>query len=287
MNSPVYKQYDQERLDAQYNLRARHTDFQQHFDRYDRESARVRKQLPSRLDIAYGDTPLQTLDIFPATAPGSPVLVFIHGGYWQFLDKGAFSFPAPVFVGAGAAYVSLNYDLAPTVTIDEIVQQCRRALVWCLANAESFNGDPANIHVSGHSAGGHLTAMMMTTDWPAHGGLPADLVKGCCAISGLFDLEPLRLSYLNEALGLEQGSARRNSPLYNITRHGSPLIAAVGGEETEEFLRHTGMLTTAWRARGFPCQELTLAGLNHFTVVDELGRAGSPLARAVLAQMGL
>lgn len=287
MVSPVYKQYNQEQLDAQYNLRARHPDFQDFFDWYERESQRVRGGLECRLDIAYGDSAGQRLDVFPARAAGAPLLVFIHGGYWQGLDKGQFSYPAEPLVAAGAGYVSVNYDLAPTVKLDNIVAQCRRALDWCHANAASLNADPQRLYLAGHSAGGHLTLTTVLGDWAPAEGEPRQRIQGACAISGVFDLEPIRLCYLNEVLVLDAEAARRNSPLYQLGRQGPPLIAAVGHGETDEFRRQNGMLATAWRARGLACEELTLPERHHFNIVQDLLRADSPLMRALLTQMGL
>ena len=287
MASLVYKQYDQQQLDAEYKLRTRHPDFQDYFDWYERESARVRGVLESRPDTPYGDHPLQAVDVFPARKPGSPVHVFIHGGYWQGLDKRFFDYPAEPFVSAGAAFVSVNYELAPAVDIDQIVSQCRAALDWCRTNAASFNGDPDRIYLSGHSAGGHLTLMLVLSDWMGSQGPVTHVVKGACAISGVFDLEPIRLCYLNEVLKLNPDSARRNSPLYHLGRQGPPLIAAVGGGETNEFRRQNGMLATAWRARGLACEELTLPRLHHFSIMQELVRPDSSLTRAMLNQMGL
>lgn len=287
MEQPVYKHYDQPMLDSQYNLRVRHPDFQDHFDWFDRESAGAREEMECRLDVAYGDTAQQTLDVFPAAAPGSPMQVFIHGGYWQAMDKASFSFPARAFVPAGAAFVSINYELAPNAGMDEIVGQCRRAMAWCHANAASFNGDAERMHISGHSAGGHLIAMMAGADWAAVEGMPEAPFKGGCAISGLFDLEPVRLCYLNEVLGMDESTARRNSPLLNIPRKGIPFIAAVGGAETDEFRRQNGMLATAWRARGFPCEEMRIPHLNHFTIMRELNTPDSRLSQAIRGQMGL
>lgn len=286
MAAPVYKQYDQAALDAQYNLRARHPDFQDFFDAYERESGRVSAALECRLDVPYGDSALQTLDVFPAPRPGAPVQVFIHGGYWQGLDKRFFRYPAEPVVQAGAAFVTVNYDLAPAVGLDEIVAQCRRALAWCRDHAASFNGDPERLYLSGHSAGGHLTLMLVLPEPDGAAG-DAAAVQGACAISGVFDLEPIRLCYLNEVLGLDAEAARRNSPLFHLGRSGPPLIAAVGAGESDEFRRQNGMLATAWRARGLACEELTLPKLHHFDIVLELAHADRPLTRALLAQMGL
>lgn len=287
MSGMVYKHFNQEELDGQYNLRARHPDFQSHFDWFEQESAAIRERMECRVDVAYGDSPLQNLDVFPAKKPGAPVQVFIHGGYWQAMDKSFFSFPAAPVVESGGAFVSINYELAPQATMDQIVAQTRRAMAWCYRNAESFNGNPGQLFGSGHSAGGHLIAMMMNTDWSGEEGLPAHLLQGACSISGLFDLEPVRLCYLNEVLGMDSDAARRNSPLFNIPKHGIPLIAAVGQGETDEFRRQNGMLATAWRARGFMCEEMTLPRLNHFEIMRELALPESRLTAAMLRQMSL
>ncbi|MDH4249363.1 MAG: alpha/beta hydrolase, partial [Deltaproteobacteria bacterium] len=161
----LYLNYDRAALDAQYFLRGRHKDFQQHLDRYESESARTVAALGCRRNVPYGPSPEETLDVFPARTPGSPVQVFIHGGYWQAQDKRSYSFVAGPLVAAGAAAVVINYALAPTVGLDEIVRQVRAAVAWTVLHAREFNGDPERIHVSGHSAGGHLTAMMLITDW--------------------------------------------------------------------------------------------------------------------------
>jgi arylformamidase len=287
MSAPVYKQYDRQQLDAQYNLRARHPDFQHYFDWWERESGRVRKALQCRTDLAYGPSPGQKLDAFPARKPGSPLQAFFHGGYWQGLDKGLFSYPAEPLLAAGAAYVSVNYDLAPAVSLDQIVAQCRAAVEWCHDNAAGLNADPERLFVSGHSAGGHLTLMLVLGEWAPPEGEPRQRIKGACAISGVFDLEPIRLCYLNDVLKLDADSARRNSPLYHLGRRGPPLLAAVGRGETEEFRRQNGMLATAWRARGLHCEELTVPERHHFDIVQDLLGPEAPLTRAMLSQMSL
>lgn len=282
----VFRGYDQDALDAQYNLRARHPDFQAHFDDWAARSARARQALPCRLDVPYGEAPGETLDVFPAARADAPVQVFIHGGYWQLLDKSDFSFLAEPWVRAGAAAVLVNYDLAPRVSMDEIVRQARAAVAWSCRHARGFGGDPERVYVSGHSAGGHLTAMALLHDWAAE-GLPGDAVKGGVAISGLYELEPVRLTYLNEALQLDEGAARRNSPLHALRPVRAPLVVAVGGGESEEFLRHSATFAEAWRQQGNAGGHLAVPGHNHFTVLGELTVPGAPLGRALLEQMGL
>ena len=272
--------------EAGYNLRLRHPDHEEHFEMWEAESARVRAALACTVDVRYGAALNMTADLFPAPAGGAPIQVFIHGGYWRAMDKDVHSFPAEGFVTAGGAAVSLNYGLAPAVTLDTIVEQCRVALEWIADNAGRLNGDPDRIFVSGHSAGGHLTAMMLCTDWAAR-ERPADLVKGGTAISGIFDLAPLTETSINDDIRLDVESAARNSPIHNLPAAGAPLIAAVGAEETAAFVAQNRAFAEAWRAGGFEATVMEIEGLNHYNVVMEMGRPGSALTKAALAQMGL
>ena len=274
--------------EAGYNLRLRHPDHPEHFAIWDAESERVRAALACTLDVRYGDGPNMTADLFPAPAGdgGAPIQVFIHGGYWRTMDKSSHSFPAEAFVAAGGAVVSLNYALAPAVTLDTIVEQCRTALEWVADNAGRLGGDANRIFVSGHSAGGHLTAMMLCTDWAAR-GRPADLVKGGTPISGIFDLAPIMETSINDDVRLDDEAAARNSPVFNLPASGAPLIAVVGADETPAFVAQNRAFAEAWRARGFAAEIMEIEGLHHFNVVTELGRPGTALTAAVLAQMGL
>ena len=274
--------------EAGYNLRRRHLDFEEYLAVWEAESARVRDSLDCILDVRYGAGPNMTADLFPAPASGAPIQVFIHGGYWRAMDKDVHSFPAEGFVAAGGAAVSLNYTLAPAVTLDTIIEQCRAALEWIADNAGRLNGDPDRIFVSGHSAGGHLTAMMLCTDWTAR-RRPADLVKGGTAISGIFDLTPLMETSINDDIRLDAEAATRNSPIHNLPAAGAggPLIAAVGAAETAAFVAQNRAFAEAWQARGFEATVMEIEGLHHYTVVMEMGRPGSALTQAALAQMGL
>jgi arylformamidase len=237
--------------------------------------------------VAYGPKPGETLDVFPAPGPGpAAVHVFIHGGYWMALDKRDFSFVARGLQPAGAAVVVINYALIPSVSMDELVRQCRASIAWVHANAGSFGGDRERLFVSGHSAGGHLTAMQLTADWPSL-GLPPDPIRGACAISGLHDLDPIRLCYLNDTLKLTPEEARRNSPIYLAPRTGPPLLIPVGGEEGPEYHRQTETLAAVWRKYGVPCEVLDMAGIDHFSIVAQLEDPASELSRAIQRQMGL
>ncbi len=281
----VFRHYDRTALDAEYNNRAKVKDAMDWIARYGAASARARAELPMQFDVPYGPHHAERADIFPAAGPGpAPVHVFIHGGYWHRLDKADFSFVARAF--REAATVVVNYALVPTVDLDEQVRQVRASVAWVHANARSFGGDSSRITVSGHSAGGHLVAMLLATEWSRFGA-PADVIKAGCGFSGLYDLEPIRLCYLNDVLGLTPEAARRNSPVHLKPTGRVPLILAVGADEGPEYHRQTNDLAAAWRAHGAPIDIAGAAGLNHFTIVAELERPNSALARAIRKQMGL
>lgn len=287
MGEPIFREYDRQGLDREYDNRAKVADSARHLAWYTSESAAARAVLPSRLDVPYGPTPAETLDVFPAVGPEpAPVQVFIHGGYWRALDKSDFSFVARAF-HLDAVVVVINYGLIPAVDMDELVRQCRAALAWVHRNARMFGGDPERIYVSGHSAGGHLVAMVMATDWRAFAGLPADLVRGGSAVSGLYDLEPIRLCYLNDTLKLGPDEARRNSPVELAPGRAAPLLLAVGGLEGPEYHRQTDDLARAWRARGVTCTVMDMPGLDHFSIIAQLNDRASKLSRAIRGQMRL
>lgn len=294
MGQAIFRGYDREGLDKEYDNRAKVADSADWLARYPRESAAARRELACRLDVAYAPSPAETLDILYAGGappkPGArpaPVHVFIHGGYWRALDKADFSFVARAFAPAGAAVVAVNYALIPAVDMDELVRQCRAAVAWVWRNAASFGGDPARITVSGHSAGGHLVAMLLATDWAAFGGVPTDVVKAGCGISGLYDLEPIRLCYLNETLKLTPDAARRNSPVHLAPRSAAPLLLPIGGLEGPEYHRQSEDLAAAWRKRGVACEVMDMPGIHHFSIVSQLEDPKSELARAIHRQMGL
>ncbi|HEX7927669.1 MAG TPA: alpha/beta hydrolase [bacterium] len=282
----LYRNFDRAALDIQYDNRRRVPEHPQHSERWAKACERMKREIPGEFDVPYGPTPAEKLDVFPAAHPGGPVLVYIHGGYWMSRDKADFSFVAEPFVKAGVSVVVVNYVLAPNAGLDEIVRQNRAAAAWAWRNARMFGADPDRLFVAGHSAGGHLTAMLMETDWPGFGSdLPADLVAGGCAISGIYDLEPIRLCYLNDTLHMDAAVAKRNSPLFHVPKTGADLVLAVGGSESEEFLRQNREMAAAWRAKGHPCLELEMPGKDHFTIIGQFLEPGNGLAQAMLRQM--
>lgn len=289
MAPTVFRAYDRAALDAEYNNRVKVKDAADWLARYASDSQKARAEIPGRLDLAYGRSAGETLDVFPAPGPGAaPVHVFIHGGYWHRLDKADFSFVARGLRPAGAAVVVINYALVPSVDMAELVRQCRASIGWVWKNAASFDGDPRRVFVSGHSAGGHLVAMLMSTDWRAFDrALPADVLRAGCGISGLYDLEPIRLSYLNEILKLTPESARLHSPVHHPPKRSSPLLLAVGALEGREYHRQSRDLAEVWGSRGLPCRALDMASHHHFSIVAELLDPKSTLSRLLAEQMGL
>ncbi|WP_028355068.1 alpha/beta hydrolase [Bordetella petrii] len=284
----LYRQYDRAALDVQYNARATVPDIQPILAQYTAQSRAARETLPCVADVAYGDHPDELLDIFPA-APraGAPVFVFIHGGYWRLLSKDDSCNMAPAFTRAGAVVVTVNYSLAPAVTLDRIVDQNRRALAWVYRHIARHGGDPRRIHVCGSSAGGHLVGMLLAGGWHARYGVPADVVAGAAPLSGLFDLRPLVHTHVNEWMRMSPADAERNSPALLPPGAACPLLASYGATETDEFKRQTDDYLQAWRARGLPARYVSMPDTNHYDIVLTLNDPASPLTRAIFAQMGL
>ena len=261
---------DPDWLKRQYDNRALVPDHAQFLERWARGSEIARQRESRRLDVAYGPGAAERLDIFPSPRADAPVLVFVHGGWWRMLDKSDQSFIAPAFTREGAMVVLPNYGLCPSVTIETIALQLVQALAWVYRNAANYGGDPRRIVVAGHSAGGHLTAMLLSCAWPSVApDLPASLVSGGLAISGVFDLEPLRQTpFLQADMRLTRASARRLSPAF-FPAPAVPLYATVGANESGEFLRHAELIREAWGENAVPVCE-TIPGAHHFDVLDDL-----------------
>lgn len=282
--------YSREDLDAQYDLRGRVPEHPEFLSLYDSLSDDARRTLPVELDVAYGSSPGERMDIFPAATPGAPVHMFIHGGYWRSLDKSNFDFVALGIAPADVTVAVINYDLAPGADMDEIVRQCRAAAVWLHDHAGSWNGDGSNLHISGHSAGGHLAAMLMATDWPGFTDnrvLPG-LIRSVVALSGLFDTEVMRFTYLNADLGLDSHSAIRNSPLRlapHTPKPQVPVHLTVGMNETDEFHRHMGQYAAALDSAGVSVSAETLPDHHHFSIITELANPQSSLTLRLLSLM--
>lgn len=264
----------------QYNARAGIPDHPQIFERWQRDSALVRRTHAGLLDIPIGDAAKERLDFYPAHRPGAPLLVFIHGGWWRSLDKSDFTFIVPGYRRAGFNVALTNYTLAPEASIDEIVLQQLRALTWLYKNAEGLEFDRQRIVVAGHSAGAHLTAMMMAAHWPVwDAALPQDLVRGGVLMSGLFDLDPVvHTDFVNVDLKLNPDSALKLSPGRMPQSHPTPFITSVGDLESDEFKRQTALISSQWK--GAHRGEVMLDGYNHLTICDAFGEPSHPLFKA-------
>ena len=272
-------------IDAEYDVERSVPDFMHYARQYAEGSAAARRTLDARLGLRYGPTLAEYLDVFPAARRGAPVLVFLHGGYWRILSARDFSFVASGPVAAGVTVAVVNYALCPTVTLDEIARQTRAAIVWLWRHARAHNGDPERIHVCGHSAGGQLTAMAALTEWERDYGLPLDVVKSGIPISGLFDLEPLRHSFLQDDLRLDDALIARNSPQRLVRPVPVPLLVTGGGDESAELLRQSEDFLGAWTGAGNRGVRLAQPGRNHFTAITGFADPGSVLCREVFRTM--
>jgi arylformamidase len=277
--------------DQQYNNRARIPEHPSILQGWAEDSERARAGHHCVLDIPYGDDPTEALDVFHATGAGdrpAPVFVYIHGGYWRALDKRDQSFVAPPLARAGALVVVPNYALAPAVSIRHIVLQMVRALAWVWRHAAAYGGDPSRIVVGGHSAGGHLAAMLLACRWHEVGAdLPADLMTSALSISGVFDLEPLRHApFLAPDLNLDAAEARALSPAFMPAPAKGRLVAVVGGDESEEFQRQNRLIRDAWGPRRVPVCE-AIAGRHHMNILRDLAEPGTRLHGLALELLGL
>jgi arylformamidase len=256
-------------LEAEYNARAAVPDHPAILARWAEASATLRRQLPGHHDLAYGDDPGERLDWFPKPSAGPrPALFFVHGGYWRTLDKDDFTFLIPMLHGLGFDAVLVNYALCPRVTVDDIVAQVRLGLAWTVGHAAAYGADGARVYLAGHSAGGHLVAMLMATDWAAAGHEEvAAALRGGLAVSGLYELEPLRHTSINVEARLDAAAAARLSPALLRPTVDAPLTLAVGAYESAEFHRQSAALASAWPNCVAPD---SVPSANHFTVVESL-----------------
>jgi len=274
-------------LDAEYDQRARHPEHVEIGARWETASSLVQRLESWRRDVRYGPGTNETLDIYPTPAANAPVLVFIHGGYWRSSDKSLHGFLAPAFNADGALVMIPNYALCPAVGIEHIALQLARCLAWVHRHAALYGGNPSRIVVAGHSAGAHLAAMLLSCRWKdVDASLPAQLVSGALAISGLFDLEPLRLApFIRDDVRLTPASVRRLSPAF-FPRPRKPLHTAVGGEETSELKRQTALIRDQWGPTSVPVSE-TIPNANHFTILHNLADPNGRLHRNAVALLGL
>ena len=282
----IYKQYDQQSLDQQYNNRLNAPDHEYHLQQWELVNRQTEKKYPVHKDMAYGELEREKLDIFPSDQPNAKTLVFIHGGYWYKNGPSDVYLVAEAYRAYGVTIVLIGYPLMPDHPLDQLVASCRKAIAWLHQNIFRFNGNPHQLYVAGHSAGGHLASMMMATNWPqSDSTLPNNIISGVCAISGLYNLLPVQLSYVNEILKMDQATVIRNSPVQLSPETPCPLILAVGGEETAEYKAQSGELFNRWTEKGADVQLIEVMRTNHFSILTSLLDESSQLHIALCRLM--
>ena len=285
----VFLDMDQEELDDAYTQIKYAPNLPQIVARYASNSAATRARLGEPQRFAYGSAPIEQLDLYATKAPNAPICVFIHGGAWRLGEAKSYAFPAEAIVGAGAHFAALDFagvdatggDLMP------IADQVRRAVAWVHANAPSFGADPQRLYVFGHSSGAHLAGVVLTTDWAADFALPADAVRGGLLISGMYDLEPVRLSSRSEYVRFTDAAVDALSPQRHVDRLTCPVMIAHGTLETPEFQRQARDFAAAARKNGKSAELLVAEGYNHFEILETLGNPHGFIGRAALKMMKL
>jgi arylformamidase len=276
----VYKHYNPEQLNDQYNTRLQVPDYANYFDRWERLSRQTAEHNTILKDIPYGAHPEERLDIFPSKFHHSKTLVFIHGGYWHLLDKAMFHFLAGHFLKYNITTVLINYPLAPQSSMNEIVTSCRKALQWLHDNMIRFNGDPTELYLLGHSAGGHLASMLLIED-------EAKFVRAIISLSGLFRLEPVMLSYLNDSIGMDRENAIKNSPVFLKPANDCPILLVTGTEETDEFKAQSEELYQCWKSKCSCIEFLKVPQKNHYSILDVVIKEDSTLWDAMSRLMNI
>lgn len=273
---PVYRDLDQATLDRLYNPRQHTPNASATVQGYTAKSRDVPSKFRCLRDLSYGDDPEEKLDlVLPARPRNAPVLLFLHGGQWQWLSKDDSLFPAPPFVERGAIFAAASFGAVPDVPLETLVERSRRALAWLLGNISKHGGDPKRIVIAGHSSGAHLAAMIATHD--------ASALRGIVVVSGLYDLEPVQLSYRNDILKLDGARALALSPVRHLPGAGCPAVVATAENDTSEFIRQGAEFANAWANRVARTTRLHVMGQNHYTLIETLADPSSPLGEAALS----
>jgi arylformamidase len=285
---PVFLNYDQLELDASYDQAYYEPLIGQVAKRLasNSEAARARFGAPQR--TAYGPTEIEKLDIYRTKATNAPVFVMIHGGSWQTGAAKDYGFPAEMFVNAGAHYVALDFIDVKTAGGDlgVMADQVRRAIAWVCKNAASFGGDPDRVYIGGHSSGGHLCGVALITDWPEY-GLPETAVKGGLCMSGMYEMEPVRISWRREFVHFTDQMADAMSAKRHIDKLRAPITVTYGTFETPDFQRQSLDFAAAVKAAGKPVELLEVPNYAHLEMAESLGNPYGPNGRAALALMRL
>ncbi len=283
MNRKIYLDYTQEELDQQYEHRSIVPEGDKFLAQTEAESHRVGEMAKGLFDVAYGPEAEQLLDIYTVekNCP-SPVVIFFHGGRWSRGSKSSNIESLTIYNANGILFVSVGFTLIPNITMDSLIAQCRAAIVWLWQNAQTYGGDRQNFYVFGKSSGAHLAGMMVVTDWSKDFDLPKNVIKGGLLVSGMYDLEPVRLSFRNSFLKLNESEAFRNSPILQIPEGGCPLIIGFGSKETDEFQRQSIAFADAWKKKGLKCSLVKVEGHHHFSINSEMCNANGILISSFL-----
>jgi arylformamidase len=285
-SSPVFLDYDQEQLNAAYDQSLWAPQMAELEANFGTASAAVRRTMPP-VTRQYGPAGSDLIDIFaPAKADRVPVLVFIHGGAWTENSKEDASYPAPTFVGRGAAYLAPDFGSLKTMRLPQMVDNCRRAVEWTIRNATSFGGDPGRVFLAGHSSGAHLAACVLTTDWAGR-GLPADAIKGGFLMSGMYDVYPVMLSSRSSYLHLTPAEVIEFSPIRHLDWITCPIAVLSADEDSPEFKRQSDVFADALKGMGRLASRTVVFDANHFQELERLAHADSSVSRAAFALMGV
>ena len=275
-----------EALERNYVISKLRADLPEVMADWSARSAAFRSNANANCDISYGQDPREKIDLFYSGAKAAPLLVYFHGGYWQRCDKSMFSFIAEPFVESGVDVAFTGYPLCPQVSLTELVASIRRSMAFLFHQASDLEINRERINLCGSSAGGHLVAMMMATDWRSvEEGLPQDLIKFGVPISALYDLEPLRFTSLNGALKLDEEEAWRNSPLFLSSTASAPILAAVGGDETLVFFAQQDEFVKQWQSDAYTIDQHVEAHADHFDIIERLGDADSKIFKSILQRL--
>ncbi|MBO39820.1 MAG: esterase [Rhodospirillaceae bacterium] len=284
----IFLDYTQEELDWQYDHSKRFPDTSLFQKERGDASLAAQKKVKGLLNIPYGNDKREVLDIFPAENTKAPVIVFMHGGAWTRGSKEGYSFPAAEFVPRGVTWVATEFTNVPEGTLSNQVRQNRDAVAWVYNNAEAYGWDRDKIYIAGHSSGAHMCAMSLVTDWKQLYDLPRDLIKGAIAISGMYDLEAVYLSYRNTYLNLSQKDWRENSPIFHIPLvSDTPLLIGCAEHDTAEFHRQPEDFIKAWQSAGHSGELIKLMDRHHFTGSMCFGEVEHPLFNKICEMIGV
>ena len=286
MSDLAYKGFRQDEMEYQYNPRVSVPEFPELAKIRAAQSRKVRDTANSWLNVPYGTSPREMVDIYAADKPRGPVLIYIHGGYWRSGSKEDNCNFVPTFTKRGVTVVLVEYDLCPEVTVTDIVRQTRSSIAWVYKHIVLYGGNPTKLFLSGHSAGGHLTAMALAHDWTQE-RLPADLIKGAVATSGVYDLDMVMKISVQEQVRMTPEIAKQNSPFLTPPRVKCPLVVAVGAAEPERWQQMSKDYFEFCKQHGMNVEYLTEPDANHYTMSEHLLDAARPLTRAMIRQMGL